>query len=60
MSKTKVVLPTPMSHTDIVEKINKYEDVHGHGDGFEFKAVKKPTLLHGIHAVLVELFGSAI
>lgn len=49
-----------MSHNNIVEKINKYEDVHGHGDGFEFKAVKKPTLLHGIHAVLVELFGSAI
>lgn len=62
--KTKVVLPTPMSHTDIRDEVDKYESHRKRQqlptDGYEFKAVKKPTLLHGIHAVLVELFGSAI
>lgn len=62
--KTKVVLPTPMSHTDIRDEVDWYESRRKQQqlptDGYEFKTVKKPTLVHKIHAALVELLGGAI
>ena len=62
--KTKVVLPTPMSHTDIRDEVDRHESHRKRQqlptDGYEFKTVKKPTLMHKIHAVLVELMGKLI
>lgn len=45
--KTKVVLPTPMSHIDIRDEVDRYESHRKQQqlptDGYEFKTIKKPT-----------------